>query len=111
MGEKEITLEQLVKMLDGKKLILALNDSTRITCIYNGFKEIENENKIDTLINIEINSNSKTIKTSEINKYIYVNEGGSVITAFTIGAVIDIIIYIVIENSSLGIGPVFYGPM
>ena len=54
---------------------------------------------------IDENNELKSINTSAISKYIYVDEGGNVWTAAAIGGVIDaFIIYGILKGPKIGLG-------
>ena len=103
-GEKEVGYEEVIKLREGKKIILELNDSTKIEGAYNGYKEFKEGNKnIKQITIVEKNNELKTYNTSEINKYIYIDEGGNVWTAVAIGGVVDAaIIYGIIKGPKFG---------
>ncbi|NOX65140.1 MAG: hypothetical protein GXO85_04900 [Chlorobi bacterium] len=84
-GEKEIKLEQLAEINEGEKIVLELNDSTKITGLNKGIHEFDEVHKQDTKVSIlDKNNIIKTINTSDVNKYYYVDEGGNVWLAFAI---------------------------
>ena len=103
-GEKEIKYEEIIKLNRGKRIILELTDSTIVSGIYKGFKEIDEGNKHVTIITIlDKNNVVEFINNSKVNKYIYVDEGGSVWTAIAIGVVVDaLLIYAFIKGPSIG---------
>jgi len=110
-GEKEIKLEQLTEINEDKKIVLVLNDSTKIIGFYKGINEFDKGYKRDTMVSIlDKNDIIKTINTSDVNKYYYVDEGGNVWLAFAMGAVIDVLIYGIIKTNGIG-GAMFMGPM
>lgn len=89
------------------------NDSTKITGFYKGISEFNEVHKPDTIVSIlDKNNIVKTINTSDVNKYYYVNEGGNVWLVFAMGAVIDALIYGIISANGNGFGgAMFMGPM
>lgn len=106
-GEKEVSYEKVITLREGKKIIVELNDSTKIEGEYKGYKEFDEGNrKIKQITIADKNNELKTVTTSEINKYIYLDEGGNVWTAVTIGGVVDAaIIYGIIKGPKFGAGP------
>jgi hypothetical protein len=105
-GEKEIEFDKIIQLHKGHKLIVELTDSTEIRGVYNGYENKNEKSKI--IINIFIIDENKelhVINTSEVRKYIYVDEGGNVWTAIAIGAAIDsLIIYAGISSGHSGFG-------
>lgn len=58
------------------------------------------------------NKSIDSINTSIVNKYYYVNKGGSIWLAFALGAVIDVSMYVMFENNGLGpSSAMFMGPL
>ena len=105
-GEKEVSYEKVIKLRDGKKIIVELNDSTRIEGTYKGYKEFREGNKqIKQISIVDKNNELKTINTTDIIKYIYIDEGGNVWTAAAIGGAMDaVIIYGIIKGPKFGGG-------
>jgi hypothetical protein len=69
----------MIKLKKGKKIELELIDSTKITGIYEGYKEIKKDGEEIKIINIsDENKELKYINISEVNKYFYIDEGGNV---------------------------------
>ena len=103
-GEKEISYEKVIKLREGKKIIVELSDSTKIEGTYKGCKELSEGNRqIKRISILDKNNELKTINTSEVNKYIYIDEGGNVWTAVAIGAAVDaLIIYGIIKSPKFG---------
>ncbi len=105
-GEKEVQYEKIAKLKEGKKIILELTDSTEVKGTikdHNEFNEGNKQVKMITLI--DENNELKSINTSAISKYIYVDEGGNVWTAAAIGGVIDaFIIYGILKGPKIGLG-------
>ncbi|VAX28705.1 hypothetical protein MNBD_IGNAVI01-588 [hydrothermal vent metagenome] len=112
-GEREIKLEQLSKIKEGGKIVLELNDSTKITGFYKSIKNFDEGHKQDTMIYvIDKDKIIKTVNISDINKYYYVDEGGNVWFAVAMGAAIDLLIYGIISTNGIGAGgAMFMGPM
>lgn len=106
-GPKVIGYEDLIKLHDGRKVILELNDSTKVSGVYKGYNESrteENKKVISIKVLNEIGG-LRLVNASEINKYIYVDEGGSFWTAVAIGAAIDaVIIFSIIKSQSSFLG-------
>ena len=83
---------------------MELNDSTKIEGTYKDYKEFKEGNKqIKQIKIVDKNNELKSINTSEINKYIYIDEGENVWTAVAIGGVVDaVIIYGIIKGPKFG---------
>ncbi|MDP3682293.1 MAG: hypothetical protein Q8S01_00030 [Ignavibacteria bacterium] len=105
-GEKEISYDKVIKLREGKKIIVELNDSTKIEGTYKDYKEFrEGNEQIKQITIVDKKNELETINTSEINKYIYVDEGGHVWTAAAIGGAVDaLIIYGIIKGPKFGGG-------
>ena len=93
-GPKVIGYENLIKLHEGSKIILELNDSTKVSGFYKGYSESRTvgNKKVITIKVLDETGGLKLVNTSEVNKYIYIDEGGSVWTAVATGAAIDAVI-------------------
>ena len=105
-GEKEVQYEKIIKLKEGKKIILELTDSTEVKGTIKDHNEFKEGNKQVKMITVmDENDELKSINTSVISKYIYVDEGGNVWTAAAIGGVIDaFIIYGILKDPKIGLG-------
>ncbi len=103
-GPNEVNLKKLQKIKHGTKVILNLKDSTEITGLYEGFAQNDESESNEEAILIKDERNIQTqIKTSNVIKYTYIDEGGSVWTAAALGGIIDAcIIYILIKGPAIG---------
>ena len=99
-GNKEIKYDRIIKLDKGKKVIIELNDSTKISGIYVGYEESnEGEKEKKTITILDENNEVKSYSPSEVNKYYYIDEGGNIWTAAAIGGVVDaIIIYAILQG-------------
>ena len=112
-GENDITLDELNEIDEGKKIAFELTDSTKIIGYYKSISKFDQGEKLDTTITIlSMNNTVQSINTSDINKYYYVDEGGNVWLAFSIGAVFDLIMFGIMSTNNAGLsGPMFMGPL
>ena len=102
-GGKEINIEKIIKLQEGKKIILELNDSTKISGKYKGYREFDREKQLNIITILDENNELKSVNSSEVNKYIYIDEGGKVWVAAAIGAVFDaVVIYGIINGPKIG---------
>jgi hypothetical protein len=109
-GEREIKYEEAAQLRNGSKIILVLNDSTKVCGVYKGHREYkEAGNTIQTITLLDKNDVLKFINTSDVSKIIYIDEGGNVWKAVSIGAIFDaVIIYSILKNPGIGMsGKVF----
>ena len=110
-GPHEIDLNKLGKLKNGKKVILDLKDSTEISGSFQVIKD-NSKNDLGKIIVIANNEGQKQINTSDVNKYIYIDEGGNVWLAAAIGAIFDaIIIYTISHSHKSGMGITLSGPL
>jgi len=105
-GKKEVKYEKVIKLREGSKIFLELNDSTKVKCTYKDYKEFKKgKEEIKLIIIADENGELKSINTSEIRKYLYFDEGGNVWTAAAIGGVLDaLIIYGILTGPKMGGG-------
>ncbi|MGE5432909.1 MAG: hypothetical protein ACM3QX_17645 [Syntrophomonadaceae bacterium] len=108
-GPKEIGYQDLIKLHEGRKIILELKDSTKISGLYKGYSKStpEGNKKVITIKVLDETGELKSIEISEVKKYVYIDEGGSVWAAVATGAAIDaVLIYAFIRSHhGIGIGP------
>lgn len=105
-GEKEIKYEKVIELRKGSKIIMQLNDSTIVKGTYRDYKELEERNEvIKSIVIRDENDELISINTSDVCKYVYIDEGGDVWAAAAIGGVWDvIIIYGILKSPKLGGG-------
>lgn len=101
-GEKII--ENYKDLKPNQKIKIEFSNKTEIPDIFISINKVNGENQI--LIR-DGKSRTDTFKINEISKIYSLNEGGSVLTAVAIGAVVDIIIIYII-NSRINFGMTFF---
>lgn len=92
-GQNEITQEKVKKLKGGEKMILTLNDSTKITGYYEGYEDGE---LMKTIILLDEKNNVRHIERDKVKKYIYFDDGTNIWIAAGVGAVIDASIIVLV---------------